>query len=182
VPTISLPDDPSLEHLRGQARALQRAADAGDPVARQRILAHKQGHDGDVPLSLAQSTLAREYGFASWPRLRHHLDVIARYRRDPEPEGDDPFCRLACLNYTQDGPDRWAQARALRPKNPESIWAAAVASPWRAPRAARTASPHWPTSRTPVSTRTSSYHRCWTRPGSCCAPVPTRTPATCGAG
>jgi ankyrin repeat protein len=128
VPTISLPDDPSLAHLRGQARSLQRAANAGDPVARQRILAHRQGHDGDVPLSLAQLALAREYGFASWPRLRHHLDVIARYRRDPEPDGDDPFCRLACLNYTQDGPDRWAQARALRPKVPESIWAAAVAS------------------------------------------------------
>jgi ankyrin repeat protein len=128
VPTISLPDDPSLDHLRGQARSLQRAANAGDPVARQRILAQSQGHGGPVPLSLAQLALAREYGFASWPRLRQHLDVIARYRRDPEPDGDDPFCRLACLNYTEDGPDRWAKARALQHKDPESIWAAAVAS------------------------------------------------------
>ena len=132
MPTISLPDDPSLDHLRGQARSLQRTANAGDPVARQRILALRPDHDGEVRLSLAQLVLAREYGFASWPRLRHHLDVIARYRRDPEPDGDDPFCRLACLNYTNDSPDRWAAARALLERDPRliatSIWAAAVAS------------------------------------------------------
>jgi ankyrin repeat protein len=138
VPTISLPDDPSLEHLRGQARSLQRAADVGDPVARQRIHRVKADHDGAVPLSLAQLAVAREYGFASWPRLRHHLAVIAWFRRDPSPDGpsaaatDDAFCRLACLNYTSDGPDRWAAARRLLDAEPDlprrSIWAAAVAS------------------------------------------------------
>ena len=62
MPTISLPDDPSLDHLRGQARSLQRTANAGDPVARQRILTLRPDHDGEVRLSLAQLVLAREYG------------------------------------------------------------------------------------------------------------------------
>ena len=132
MPTIRLPDDASLDHLRGQARSLQRAATAGDPVARQRIQTQRPDHDGEVQLSLAQFVVAREYGFASWPRLRHHLDLIAHYRRDPEPAGDDPFCRLGCLNYTEDGPHRWAVARDLLRADPDlprrTIWAAAVAS------------------------------------------------------
>jgi ankyrin repeat protein len=132
VLTVSLPDNASLEHLRGQARTLHRTARAGDPVARQRIAAVVPGHTGQVRLSLAQLVVAREYGFASWPRLRRHLDVIATYRRDPDPTGDDPFCRMGCLNYRQDGPDRWAAARGLLVGDPDlprrSIWAAAVAS------------------------------------------------------
>jgi hypothetical protein len=116
VPTISLPDQPDLDHLRGQARTLQRAAGAGETVARQRIQAQLPDHRGEVKLSVAQLVVAREYGFPSWPRLRQHLATIDRYRRDPVPTPaaaeppEDQFARLACLNYTQDGPDRWARA------------------------------------------------------------------------
>jgi len=80
--------------------------------------------------------VARRYGFASWPALKRHVDVVERYRWDPdappdEREGDaDRLCRLACLWYLEDGPGRWAQARALlaeRPSLPEaSVWAAAA--------------------------------------------------------
>ncbi|MFC4014114.1 ankyrin repeat domain-containing protein [Nonomuraea purpurea] len=48
-----LPQRPSLEHLRKQAKARSRA----------------QG----VPLSRAQFELARSYGFASWPRLAAYV-------------------------------------------------------------------------------------------------------------
>ena len=40
VATVSLPANPDLGHLRRQARALQRAAGAGDPAAAARIARH----------------------------------------------------------------------------------------------------------------------------------------------
>jgi hypothetical protein len=127
-----LPDDPSFEHLRHQARALHRAVRAGDADA----LARVQRSYGTVgprfPLAYAQLVVAREYGFASWARLKQHVDVIDRYRwprRSGLPAGGsatDEFCRLACLNYTSDDPAHWAQARASVPAELD-IWAAAAA-------------------------------------------------------
>ena len=57
----------NLEQLRKQAKELARAARTGDPEALARI--------GDLPLKLAsaQTVLAREQGFASWPALVHEL-------------------------------------------------------------------------------------------------------------
>jgi uncharacterized protein DUF5990/uncharacterized protein DUF5655 len=62
----SLPDRPDLAQLRRQARELQRAAAGGDPGARRRI----QRVSAETTLSAAQLALAREYGFASWSRLK----------------------------------------------------------------------------------------------------------------
>ncbi|MFI7640664.1 ankyrin repeat domain-containing protein [Nonomuraea sp. NPDC049400] len=52
-----LPQRPSLEHLRKQAKHRKRA----------------QG----IPLSRAQFEIAREYGFPSWPKLVEHVRVAA---------------------------------------------------------------------------------------------------------
>ncbi|MGV9384160.1 ankyrin repeat domain-containing protein [Nonomuraea sp. NPDC003707] len=52
-----LPQRPSLEHLRKQAKHRKRAR--------------------GVPLSRAQFELAREYGFPSWPKLVEHVRVAA---------------------------------------------------------------------------------------------------------
>lgn len=61
-----LPARPSLDHLRHEARDLLRAAQAGDPAAAGRI-----GAVSAAPtLASAQLALAREYGFASWARLK----------------------------------------------------------------------------------------------------------------
>ncbi|MEQ7008224.1 ankyrin repeat domain-containing protein [Actinopolymorpha sp. B17G11] len=86
MPTISLPPNPSLDHLRHQARALREAVRAGDPSAAERV---ERQHPGGVPddpaaftLSTAQLAVAREYGFASWPRLKHYLDVVAAHGWD----------------------------------------------------------------------------------------------------
>ena len=141
MPTIKLPADPSLENLRKQARALQRSVRAGDPGALARVRARHpaalSGDTGAFPLAVAQLVLAREYGFVGWPRLRRHLDVVTRHRRDFDPrERTDPaeeFCRLACLAYSgDDGPERWAAARRLLAERPdltrENIWAAAAAA------------------------------------------------------
>ena len=138
--TMSLPEQPNLEHLRGQARALQRRVRAADPEAVARVVRHYDGGAPDVsfPLSTAQLVLAREYGFASWSRLRQYLDLVAelgwdgasanRTRLDPA----DEFCRLACLTYgDDDGPDRWARAGELLSRWPDltanHVWAAACA-------------------------------------------------------
>ena len=55
----------NLEQLRKQAKGLVKAARAGDPRALARF--------GDLPirLSSAQTALAREQGFPSWPALVH---------------------------------------------------------------------------------------------------------------
>ncbi|MBP2703817.1 hypothetical protein JOL79_08365 [Microbispora sp. RL4-1S] len=142
MPTASLPDRPSLDNFRRQARALQRAARAGDPAATARFARHHPSGAPDDPGSLrlgaAQLVVAREYGFPSWARLRRYLDTVAEHGWDSGsgaapaagPAGD--FCRLACLTYTrEDGPERWRRARRLLADDPgltaADIWAAAAA-------------------------------------------------------
>ncbi|MFL6073649.1 MAG: ankyrin repeat domain-containing protein [Mycobacteriales bacterium] len=141
MPALSLPDRPDLDHLRQQARALQRAARNGDADALRRVAAAGFAGPPDpaFPLSRAQLVLAREYGFASWPRLKRYVEVVTEYRwdaTDPEDTGDEPvadrFCRLACLTYAEDGPERWQRARRLLADHPDltagSVWAAAAAT------------------------------------------------------
>jgi len=121
-----LPSEPSLEHLRGQAKRLLRAVRAGDPAAD--IV---PGHHPRPPapeefrLADAQLVVARAYGFPSWPRIVAHLEVIARYTRVPHrrPVDDgslaDRFLTLACLTYGADDPSRPARARELLTAHPE---------------------------------------------------------------
>ncbi|MFI9381328.1 ankyrin repeat domain-containing protein [Kutzneria sp. NPDC052558] len=130
MPTFSLPDDPSLDHLRRQARALHRAVRAGDAEALARVH-HSYGVPREpFPLATAQLVIAREYGFASWAQLRRHVDVIERYRWPRRgvqaiSTPSDEYCRLACLTYSaEDDPSRWASA--VLPAEPH-IWAAAAA-------------------------------------------------------
>jgi hypothetical protein len=57
-----LPPHPNIDHLRHQAKDLLRAATAGTAEL-------------DVAtLSRAQLTVARDYGFASWPRLKAEVE------------------------------------------------------------------------------------------------------------
>ena len=72
-----LPANPSLDHLRRQARDLLRAARVGDTTAAGRIRAVADA----LTLASAQLAVAREYGFASWTRLRD--EVTARTRAWP---------------------------------------------------------------------------------------------------
>ena len=89
VPVLELPDQPSLEHLRKQAKDLRRAEGIG--------------------LSAAQLAVARQYGFASWtraeaPRRAGHR-ATAGSPSATTPGGPDPadeFLRLACLTYADD--------------------------------------------------------------------------------
>jgi len=57
-----LPARPSLAHLRKQAKALLQALRQQNP---------------DASLTEAQHALAAEYGFASWPKLKTHVEQLA---------------------------------------------------------------------------------------------------------
>ena len=63
----ALPARPDLDQLRRQAKELRDAARSGDPAALSRIAAHAPA---PVTLAAAQLAVAREHGFASWPRLK----------------------------------------------------------------------------------------------------------------
>ncbi len=75
----SLPERASLEQLRKRAKDLLRAARAGDADALARIAAERRTPStGDAGLHDAQRAIALEYGFASWPKLVHHVEGVPR--------------------------------------------------------------------------------------------------------
>lgn len=73
-----LPARPNLEHQRKRARALLKAAHAHDRDALQRFHAVRPDAMGNSELSLqaAQFVIAREYGFASWTKLKAHIEAL----------------------------------------------------------------------------------------------------------
>jgi hypothetical protein len=87
MPTVP-PRIPDERILKRQAKALLRAVRAGDHEARQRFLAHGQQFEShDVRLAQALFVIAREQGFASWPKLKAHvamLHVVSQQRRQQE--------------------------------------------------------------------------------------------------
>lgn len=66
-----LPERPSLQHLRKQAKDLLRDARAGEAEAVQRM---GSAVSADTKLSHAQAVIAREYGFASWSKLKRFIE------------------------------------------------------------------------------------------------------------
>jgi len=59
----NLPPHPNLEHLKKQAKDLLRDLQQQDPT---------------LKLANAQHALAREYGFASWPKLKAYVESLPR--------------------------------------------------------------------------------------------------------
>jgi len=84
MPQKPLTSNPNLDHFKHQARDLQRAHRSGDPEANQRIREFHPRLRGaseaeivasQLSLADAQATIAREYGFPSWTKLRAYLDA-----------------------------------------------------------------------------------------------------------
>jgi len=69
-PGRRLPERPSLEQLRKQAKEHLDTLRTADPSA---------------TLSLAQHAIAREYGFDSWPKLVHHVESVQPASRMLQP-------------------------------------------------------------------------------------------------
>ena len=78
----TLPGRPSLDQLRHQARELHRAAAGGDEDSVRRVHAVSLR----LTLSAAQLAIAREYGFASWPKLRAEVTRRRAAADDPAPD------------------------------------------------------------------------------------------------
>lgn len=96
----SLPDRPSLDQLKKQAYERHEAAKA-------------QGRA--ISLADAYHELAQQYGFASWPKLKHHVEtqqVPADYREAIE-RGDEQRVQ----RYLQERPEL-ANARLIDPDRP----------------------------------------------------------------
>ncbi|HEX5218795.1 MAG TPA: ankyrin repeat domain-containing protein [Verrucomicrobiae bacterium] len=96
----SLPSRPSLEQLRNQAKDLRKQFVAGEAAAVQRVRQFHPDFAGSSPKSNeplspsdereksfrlhdAQSVIAREYGFANWPRLKEHVESILLETGEP---------------------------------------------------------------------------------------------------
>jgi ankyrin repeat protein len=99
-PALSLPARPSLEQLRKQAKELLKGYRADDPAAVARFQSHHPRATPEKAIALADSqlVLAREYGFASWAKLKHHVESLQRPADFDEPLwGRDTWPFLAAV-------------------------------------------------------------------------------------
>lgn len=142
----TLPNNPSLDRIREDARRLQRAVTATDRQALETV--HRYHPRPDVALAAArdgfalhdaQLTVARGYGFTGWPALVHYLQVAAGLSVDPSRIDEDTlapadrFCTLSSLRYgdTDAPPRRQAAADLLAADQgltERHVWAAASAA------------------------------------------------------
>ena len=80
----ALPPHPNLDQLKQQAKDLLKACRAGDPAARHRFATLGAGPAPARPLrpvlADAQHVIAHHYGFASWPRLKYHVESVLAAR------------------------------------------------------------------------------------------------------
>jgi hypothetical protein len=117
----ALPDRPDLRHLKDEAKTLVRAG-------------------GAATLADAQFQVARQYGFASWPKLKQHVDSLHE---------------IGMLKHAIDKNDIGA-VRTLMTRNPELhraplgyggkgplTWVAECRIPWEAPGPVRLAMAQW---------------------------------------
>jgi ankyrin repeat protein len=117
----ALPERPDLRHLKDQAKELLRAG-------------------GAPTLAEAQFAIARQYGFASWPRLKEHVESLHE---------------MGLLKHAIDTNDLGA-VRTLMTRNPELhrapmgygkngplTWVAECRVPWEAPGPVRLAMAQW---------------------------------------
>lgn len=118
---VALPDKPNLRHLKDQAKELLRAG-------------------GSATLAEAQFAIARRYGFASWPKLKHHVESLQE---------------VGMLKRAIDCNDVGA-VRTLMTRNPELhqaplgygkngplTWVAECRAPWEAPGPVRLHMAQW---------------------------------------
>ncbi|HEV2963124.1 MAG TPA: ankyrin repeat domain-containing protein [Candidatus Angelobacter sp.] len=116
-----LPDRPNVRHLKDQAKDLLRAGDASS-------------------IAQAQFKIARQYGFASWPKLKAHIDSLEEIgqlkqaidtndlERVKTMMARNPALHRAPLGYNKNGP---------------LTWVAECRVPWAPPTAARLAMAEW---------------------------------------
>ncbi|HEU0175705.1 MAG TPA: ankyrin repeat domain-containing protein [Blastocatellia bacterium] len=74
-----LPANPNLEHLKNQAKDLLRNFQNGSATAKERFaLLSTFSASAGPKLADALHVVAREYGFASWPKLKEYVESLTR--------------------------------------------------------------------------------------------------------
>lgn len=142
----ALPNNPSLDRLRDDARRVQRGVTAGDRQALEIVRRHHPRPDlaftgalDRFALHDAQLAMARRYGFTGWPALVHYLQIAVDLGVDPSRTDEDAlepadrFCALSSLRYDDtDAPPRRQAAADLLAADPglveRHVWAAASAA------------------------------------------------------
>ncbi len=137
MPSVPLPENPSIQHLKKQAKLVQQLVRAADQGALDMVREFHPRLDNAAPTSPdivgfrrsdAQLVIARLYGFPSWARLRVHVELVDRHTLpdpadgDDRPEDDeaDRFVSLACVSYNPvDVHARLAEARRMIESNPD---------------------------------------------------------------
>ncbi|MGH9766622.1 MAG: ankyrin repeat domain-containing protein, partial [Blastocatellia bacterium] len=77
LPTRAMRENPDLDQLKRQAKELLKSFIAGAPDAVAEVNAHYRDADAATfALHDAQLTLARAYGFDSWPKLKAYVDGV----------------------------------------------------------------------------------------------------------
>ena len=108
--TIPLPERPHIEQMKKRAKEI--------------------GREFGIPLHKAQLNMARGYGFASWPKLAKHVEVVTALTREPETVAPDDFLALVCLTYGDDAPSRRSRGLDMLADSPSlatrDIWSAAA--------------------------------------------------------
>lgn len=129
VPSVPLPENASLEHLKKQAKLVQDLVAAGDDGALGMVdefhpRLTSAGAVQGFRRSDAQLVVARLYGFSSWSTLRAHLRGVAEYGRADTADASfedaaDRFVALACVSYSEHDPiERAELARQMLDSDP----------------------------------------------------------------
>jgi ankyrin repeat protein len=127
VPTHSpdaprpLPDRPNLRHLKDQAKDLLKNGDA-------------------VSLTDAQFKIACLYSFASWPKLKAHVDALEEFGQLKLAIDSNDFARIKTLMIRNPALHR---APLGYNKNGPLTWVAECRIPWEPPSAERLAIAKW---------------------------------------
>jgi hypothetical protein len=110
MPPHGLPGNADLEQMRSGAKSFARAVRSRDAGAAEVVrefhprLGSAQAGSPELDafkLSDGLLVVARRFGFASWPKLKAHLELVARYKGAPHeiPPSEDraaEFLRLVC--------------------------------------------------------------------------------------
>jgi len=84
----------NLEQQRKRAKELLKGINAGEPAALSRVNQWITPRSDALKLADAQLVIARECGFASWPRLKQHIDSISLANQRLLSEGDQDLKTL----------------------------------------------------------------------------------------
>ena len=116
-----LPPNPNLRHLKDQARDLVRSGQAAS-------------------LTQAQFQVARSYGFASWPKLKAHVESLAEVGQLKQAIDTNDLERVKAMMTRN--PDLHRAPLGYGNNGPLT-WVAECRVPWEAPRPVRLEMARW---------------------------------------